>query len=94
MHESMAPQAAARSLLIATVNGHNAALAATVLIAVLLIAAGLAIALVGLTRQDDRVDAIHATAEVLKALLPWPARHPRPSQDEGPPPGSGSQDDH
>jgi hypothetical protein len=62
-------------MLLAIPAGHQAPLAIAALITViLLIAALLTIALVSLTRRDDRVAAIHAAAEVLRALLPWPGR--------------------
>jgi hypothetical protein len=62
------------SMLLTIVAGHQASLAMMALITViLLIGALLAIVLVSLARRDDRVDAIRAVAEVLRALLPWPS---------------------
>ncbi len=60
--------------------GHDAPLAAILLIAILVIGAMVAIALVSLAHRDDRVDAIRAAAEVLTALLPWPSRRHTPGR--------------
>ena len=60
---------------LAVVLGHQAPLAVMVLIIViLLIGASLVIVLVSMAHRDDRVDAIHAAAEVLRVFLPWPSR--------------------
>ena len=76
-----APWVTRHSMLLATATGHQAPLAMTTLIIViLLIGALLAIVLVSLARRDDRVDAIHAAAEVLRAFLPWPS-HRQATQD-------------
>jgi hypothetical protein len=85
-----------RGLLLATAAGHDAPLAAMLVVAVLLIGAVAAIILVSLAHRDDRVDAIHAAAEVLAALLPWPSRGraPRRAQNTGPRRRPRIHDDH
>jgi hypothetical protein len=75
----------ATGLLLATATGHDAPLAAILLIAILVIGALVAIALVSLAHRDDRVDAIRAAAEVLTALLPWPGRRRTPGKPGGRP---------
>jgi hypothetical protein len=75
-------QATCRSILLAAIPGHQVPLALMILfIVILLTGALLAVVLVSMARRDDRVDAIHAVAEVLRALLPWSNRHRRDSQD-------------
>jgi hypothetical protein len=65
-----------RVLLLATVSGHGAVLTAALIAAALLIAAAVPIVLVSLTSKEDRVAAIGATADVLRALLPWDSLWP------------------
>jgi hypothetical protein len=67
-------QAAGRSVLLTTVTSHAGPLAAVLFLVALLIGAVVTIVLVTLVNRDDRVDAIHAAAELLTALLPWPSR--------------------
>jgi hypothetical protein len=60
------------------VSGHAAWLAAMLIFpCIILVGTLLAIVLVHVARQEDRVDAIHAVAEVLVALLPWSAGRER-----------------
>lgn len=75
------------SMLLTIVAGHQAPQVMMALITVvLLIGALLAIILVSLARRDDRVDAIRAVAEVLRALLPWPShRHAAKPDSRGKP---------
>ena len=77
------------SMLPASLSGHQIPSAAVILlIGIFLISAVLAITLVSMTSRDDRVDAIHATAEILRALLPWSPRQiharARPGPADGP----------
>jgi len=71
-------RATALGRLLSALGGHQALLV-TVLAIALITAAVLAVTLVALTPSEDRVDAIYAVAEVLRALLPWPGwrRDPR-----------------
>lgn len=67
--------AAVLGRLLSGVTGHDAGLAAVLVTGCLVIGAVLVITLVAAVPAGDRVDAIHAAAEVLRVLLPWP--HPR-----------------
>jgi len=61
---------------------HAGLLAAGLVIAALVIGAVVTIVLVSLVSKEDRVDAVHAVAEVLTALLPW-SGHRRPLDEHG-----------
>jgi hypothetical protein len=61
-------------VLMAAAGGHAGLMAAILVIAALVIGAVVTIVLVSLVNKEDRVDAIHAVAEVLTALLPWSGR--------------------
>ena len=58
--------------LLSGVTGHDIGLAAVFVTGCLVIGAVLVITLIAAVPADDRVDAIYAVAEVLRALLPWP----------------------
>lgn len=60
-------------VLLSATSGHDVLLAAVLITAWVIIGAALAVILVALAPSDDRVSAIHAAAEVLRALLPWAA---------------------
>jgi hypothetical protein len=70
----------ARGMLLAVFTGHDAPLAIVLIIGALMIGSAVTIVLVCLAKQDDRVAAIRACAEVLRALLPWSGRHGLPAQ--------------
>jgi type II secretory pathway pseudopilin PulG len=53
------------------------------IIVILLIGAVVAIILVSMAHRDDRVDAIHAAAEVLRVLMPWSSRRRVSGQHPG-----------
>ena len=57
-------------------SGHNGWLAGGVtgLLMLVLIGATVAVILVALVPRDRRVEAIHAVAELLSSLLPWPGQ--------------------
>ena len=74
----------ARGMLLAFFSGRDAPLAIVLVIAVLVIGAIVTIVLVSLAKADDRVEAIRACAEVLRALLPWAGRHRLPGQPHPP----------
>jgi hypothetical protein len=61
-------------------------LIAVIAIVCVVIGAVLAVVLVALTRKEDRVDAIRATAGLLASLLPWRvlSRDPRRARRLGP----------
>ena len=71
-------------MLLAVFTGHDAPLAIVLFIAVLVIGAAVTIVLVCLAKRDDRVAAIRACAEVLRALLPWSGRHGLPGWSHPP----------
>jgi hypothetical protein len=62
-------------MLLAVFTGHDAPLAIALIIAILMIGAAVTVVLVSLVERKDRVEAIHACAEVLTRLLPWPCRN-------------------
>ena len=65
------PTVTTHLLFLATASGHGAVLTAALIAVALLIGAAVAIILVSLTSKEDRVAAIGAIADVLRALLPW-----------------------
>jgi putative exporter of polyketide antibiotics len=77
-------------VLLAAATGHDAGLAAMLVIISLLISAVLVVVLVCLTSRNDRVEAIRAAAEVLRVLLPWTSHRPAPERPE---PRAGEPDD-
>jgi hypothetical protein len=75
---------AGRNMILTTLTAHAAPLAAILIIAVLLIGAAVTVVLVSLASKEERVEAIHAVAEVLRALLPWPSHRRRGGGSQGP----------
>jgi hypothetical protein len=65
-------RATALGRLLSALGGHEALLVTVLVTAWLITGCVLAVTLVALTPREDRVDAIRAAAEVLRALLPWP----------------------